>query len=67
MVDTFDFTTIDNLLSSMGGFLEAFVMLISIVFNNLIFLLLFCFFIAFIWSTIKIFDLKRYYKHRGKE
>lgn len=60
MAITFDFTSIDNMLNGIGSIIEGFVMIVTLVLNNILFLLMFCFFIAFIWAVLKIFDFRRY-------
>jgi hypothetical protein len=60
MVNTFDFTTIDTQINSIGYLIETFINLLAIVFNNFIFILMFCFCIGFIWAIIRIFDFERY-------
>ena len=62
MVTTFDFTTIDMQLNSIGYLIEVFINLLAIVFNNFIFILMFIFAISFIWAIIRIFDFERYAK-----
>jgi len=66
MVTFFDFTTIDQLINSLGFMLELFISLIAMLFNNFVFLFLFCFTIAFIWALTKIFDFERYTKGARK-
>lgn len=59
---SFDFAVIDGQLNNIGLFIEAVSNLFAILFNNLIFLFMFCFFIALLWTFIKIFDLRSYIK-----
>lgn len=66
MVYSFDFTTIDTLINSIGLLIEAFISIIGMLFNNFFFIFLFCFAIAFIWALIRIFDFKRYIKREER-
>ena len=55
-----DFSTIDNIINNVGGFIFAFVEFVKIIFNNITFLLLFLFFIGMIYATIRFFDFQRH-------
>jgi hypothetical protein len=60
MTINIDFSTIDNIINNVGGFIFAFVEFIKIIFNNITFLLLFLFFIGMIYAMIRFFDFKRH-------
>jgi len=55
-----DFSTIDNIINNVGGFIFAFVEFIKIIFNNITFLLLFLFFVGMIYAMIRFFDFQRH-------
>jgi hypothetical protein len=55
-----DFSTIDNIINNIGGFIFAFVEFIKIIFNNVTFILLFLFFVGMMYAVIRFFDFKRH-------